>query len=188
MFEKHKAAQEEARKAAERQTLRIQQDAELRQFVESLMTEDGGLSDAAYDRLTAYLAERGHINEEGRLRPGAVPPDVGRIFVLGRAIAGHFSERERTLLLKRGEVAYWEVDAHLLKEVTDREFRGASRGISVPLGHAVRYRTGAMRGHMVTIGTHWATADTGSSRSPTNAPSITAGARRWSSPTRSWRR
>jgi hypothetical protein len=31
----------------------------------------------------------------------------------------------------------------------------------VPLGHGIRYRTGAVRGHMVTIGTHWATADTG---------------------------
>ena len=35
------------------------------------------------------------------------------------------------------------------------------RGLSIPLGHGVRYHTSATRGHMVTIGTHWAPADSG---------------------------
>jgi hypothetical protein len=64
------------------------------------------------------------------------------------------------LLLKRGEVAYANESASLLKEVAQREFRGGSQGVSVPLGGGVRYRVGAMRGQMVTIGTQWQTADT----------------------------
>jgi hypothetical protein len=70
-------------------------------------------------------------------------------------------ETATTLLLKKDEAALLETPVHLLKEVTDREFQGGSRGISVPLGGGVRYRAGAVRGHMVAIGTHWAVADEG---------------------------
>jgi hypothetical protein len=74
----------------------------------------------------------------------------------GRFIA---PEHGTSLLLQDGEHALYDCHAYLLKEVTDRELRGASQGVSVPLGHGVRYRAGAVRGHMVTIGSHWTTAD-----------------------------
>jgi hypothetical protein len=48
-----------------------------------------------------------------------------------------------------------------MKEVVDREFRGGSQGVSIPLGHGVRYRTGAFRGKSVVVGSHLTVADTG---------------------------
>jgi len=80
---------------------------------------------------------------------------------LGLAQGGCFIAIDTALLLKKDEGALWEARADLLKEVVDREFRGGSRGVSVPLGGGVRYRVGAVRGHTVTVGTHWATADVG---------------------------
>lgn len=88
-------------------------------------------------------------------------PDEWRGVRLGLAQAGYYIETETSLLLKRGECALLDAPVHLLKEVADREFRGGSRGVSVPLGHGVRFRTTGARGHMVTLGTHWVTADTG---------------------------
>ena len=42
-----------------------------------------------------------------------------------------------------------------------REFRGGSQGVSFRVAKGVRYRVGAMRGHMVTVGTQMQVADTG---------------------------
>jgi hypothetical protein len=65
------------------------------------------------------------------------------------------------LMAKRGETIHLETGATLMKEVVDREFRGGSQGVSIPLGHGVRYRRGAFRGKSVVVGSHLAVADTG---------------------------
>lgn len=65
------------------------------------------------------------------------------------------------LLLKRGETVHLETGAALVKEVVDREFRGGSQGLSIPLGHGLRYRTSAFRGKSVVVGSHLAVVDEG---------------------------
>ena len=65
------------------------------------------------------------------------------------------------LIAKKDEVVHFETSAALLKEVALREFRGGSQGISFRVARGVRYRVGAMRGHMVTVGTQVEVADTG---------------------------
>ena len=65
------------------------------------------------------------------------------------------------LVLKRGEVVHGVFQAELLKQEVEREFRGGSAGLSFPLGHGVRMRTGAMRGHSVVVGAKSVVADTG---------------------------
>jgi hypothetical protein len=69
---------------------------------------------------------------------------------------------EPHLLPKKGEVVHAEVAANLMKEVAIREYQGGSRGFSFPIGKTgVRYRTGAVRGRMVQVGTSIEVADTG---------------------------
>jgi hypothetical protein len=65
------------------------------------------------------------------------------------------------LMTKRGEVVHLETSAALMKEVAVREWQGRSSGFSFPVGGGVRYRVGASRGHLVTVGTQLQTADTG---------------------------
>jgi hypothetical protein len=60
-----------------------------------------------------------------------------------------------TLILHKDETSLLDTPVALLKEVRDREFRGGSQGVSIPIGGGMRYRVGAVRGHMVTIGSHW---------------------------------
>ena len=154
MFEKRRAAKH---LAAER----VQRDGDLERFVKTLVAPDGSISESDEARFLAYLGEQGYADADGSVASTSLPPDVVRTYSLGLAAAGRFSEATTTLLLKKDEIAYDEWPAELLKEVTKREFQGGSRGVSVPLGHGIRYRTGAMRGHMVTIGTEWQTADAG---------------------------
>jgi hypothetical protein len=65
------------------------------------------------------------------------------------------------LMAKRGEIVHLETAAALMKEVIDREFRGGSRGVSVPIAKGVRFRTGSFRGKSVVVGSHLEAADTG---------------------------
>ena len=88
-------------------------------------------------------------------------PEIRDPVLLGLALGGNFVAVETTLVLKSRESAVWEEQVELLKEVVDREYRGRSRGVSVPVGMGVRYRVGQSRGHLVTVGQHWETADTG---------------------------
>ena len=152
MFNKRKAAKEQATEQAAKQ-------AAVRQVLETLIAEDGTISDENTERFQSYCSEQGFLS--GSDVNAELPVDVVRTLTLARAYPGHFIEIGTTLFLKPGEVCYAEVGAGMLKEVVQREFRGGSQGISVPLGHGVRYRTGAFRGHMVTIGTHWQVADSG---------------------------
>ncbi len=67
------------------------------------------------------------------------------------------------IMLKTGEAVHYQTTAALMKEVTLREFRGGSRGVSIPIVKGVRYRTGSFRGRSVVVGTHF--------KPPTRAPS-----------------
>jgi hypothetical protein len=75
---------------------------------------------------------------------------------------GRLSAIEQPKLLpKRGEAVHLEMLAALMKEVTLREFRGGSRGVSFRIAPGFRYRTGAFRGKSVVVGTQLQVADTG---------------------------
>jgi hypothetical protein len=92
----------------------------------------------------------------------ASAPEIGKDLRVRLAQGGVFLPSEKTtLILKKDETALLDTPVSLLKEVADREFRGGSRGLSIPIGGGLRYRAGAMRGHMVTIGSHWTIADEG---------------------------
>lgn len=127
--------------------------AELRQLTERLPDAQGVVSP---DGLQQFAEFAGSHN----IDLNSVP-ELRRAVRLGLAQGGYFLETDTTLLLKKDEIPLLEASANLLKEVRDREFRGGSRGVSIPLGHGIRYRAGSVRGHMVTVGSHWETADTG---------------------------
>jgi hypothetical protein len=151
VFEKRKLAKAHA-----------ERDAQLRQFVNGLIDDDGSLSEQRERSWTDYLLDHGYADEQDRVVSTELPADVVDTILLGKANDGRFAAlAEAALLLKHDEVAYCEKAAGLLKEVTDREFQGGSRGVSVPLGHGVRFRTGGVRGRMVTVGAHLEVADTG---------------------------
>ncbi len=87
---------------------------------------------------------------------------LGNQTVIARMNAGRLEPWPRcSIMLKRGEVPYLEVDAALLKEVVHRETRGSYGGFSIPIGMGIRYRTGAYRGKSVVTGTSMEVADTG---------------------------
>jgi hypothetical protein len=65
------------------------------------------------------------------------------------------------LMAQKGEVVHLETSAALMKEVAIHEWRGGSQGVSFRVAKGVRYRVGAMRGHLVTVGTELQVADTG---------------------------
>jgi hypothetical protein len=65
------------------------------------------------------------------------------------------------LMAKKGEVVHLETAAALMKEVAVREWHGASQGVSFRVAKGVRYRVGATRGHLVTVGTQLQVADSG---------------------------
>jgi hypothetical protein len=63
--------------------------------------------------------------------------------------------------LKPGEMAHASVSAALLKEVAVKEWRGRSQGVSFRVTKGVRYRVGASRGRLVTVGSQVVTDDVG---------------------------
>lgn len=146
MFQRHKAAK--LQEAQHQHAV-----AELRQLTERLPDSNGFVSPDGLREFIEFAGSHG-------IDLGTVP-DLRRTVRLGLATGGYFLETDTNLLLKRGETALLDASVSLLTEVKDREFRGGSRGVSVPLGHGIRYRAGAVRGQMVTVGSHWATADTG---------------------------
>jgi len=82
---------------------------------------------------------------------------------LGRANDGRLQvlDHDTHLMPQRGESVHLEMPAGLLKEVTLREFRGGSAGVSVRVAKGVRVSSGRMRGRMVTVGTELQTVDAG---------------------------
>lgn len=65
------------------------------------------------------------------------------------------------IVTKRGEIAYGAFSVALMKEVVKRELRGGTAGVSIPIGGGVRFRTGAVRGRSVVVGTELVEADQG---------------------------
>jgi hypothetical protein len=157
VFEKHKARKQEAERQQQAAGQRAQQQREaiqrLRGMAASLPDPDGVVSLEGFHEFFQVV-----IDNDVALKDF---PDIRDPVLLGLAHGGYFLQCDTTLLLKKDEDALWVAPTKLLKEVTDREWRGGSRGVSIPIGGGVRYRAGATRGHMVTIGTHWATADSG---------------------------
>lgn len=146
MFQKRKARKLEAEHRQEAVT-------KLRGMAASLPASDGTVSIDDFRDFWTVVAENNIALRDF--------PDIRDPVLLGLAQGGYFLHCDTTLILKKDESALWNEPAALLKEVTDREFRGGSQGISVPIGGGARYRVGSMRGHMVTIGTHWTAADSG---------------------------
>jgi hypothetical protein len=89
-------------------------------------------------------------------------PELNDRLLMAYANAGRLPKIESpNLLTKDGEVVHAQFPASLMKEVTLREWRGGSTGVSVPVGGRVRLRFGAIRGRSVPIGTELQVADTG---------------------------
>jgi hypothetical protein len=89
-------------------------------------------------------------------------PGLASRLVIATVNDGRLAEiPDPQVILKRSEVVHLEVQAELLKEVAVREFRGGSQGVSIPIAKGVRYRVGAMRGRVVTVGSQMTVQDTG---------------------------
>jgi hypothetical protein len=65
------------------------------------------------------------------------------------------------IMLKPGEKVHHVDAVSLMKEVTLREFRGGSHGVSIPIVKGVRFRTGSFRGRSVVVGSKLQVADQG---------------------------
>lgn len=81
------------------------------------------------------------------------------------------------LIVKRGEIVHFQGPARLMREVTIREYRGGSRGVSVRIAKGVSYRVGAHRGRVVPVGTELQVHDNGT-LSVTSRRAVFAGSRR----------
>jgi hypothetical protein len=90
-------------------------------------------------------------------------PDLLSRLVVAKVNDGRLQEIEEPHVIpKRDEVVHMEVAASLLKEVALKEFRAGTQGLSIPIGKTgMRYRVGAMRGHMETVGTEMQVQDSG---------------------------
>jgi hypothetical protein len=88
--------------------------------------------------------------------------ELGTRIMVARFNAGVFPVRAQPkLLAQKGEIVHWEVEAKLLKEVVDREFRGGYSGASFRVAKGVRFHVGGTRGHSVVTGSHIEVEDTG---------------------------
>lgn len=86
----------------------------------------------------------------------------GNGLLIARLNAGRLPTiSDPVIFLKPKEVAHIQVEAALLKEVVQREFRGGSAGFSIPIAKGIRYRTGSFRGRSVVVGTSIEIADSG---------------------------
>ena len=65
------------------------------------------------------------------------------------------------LMTKKNEVVHLETVAALMKEVTLREWRSGSSGVSFRIAKGVRYRVGNTRGRSVVVGTELQVEDSG---------------------------
>lgn len=68
---------------------------------------------------------------------------------------------EPHIMTKKDEVVHLETNAGLMKEVAVREWRGGTSGVSFRIAKGVSYRTGAIRGKSVVVGTELQVADSG---------------------------
>jgi hypothetical protein len=88
--------------------------------------------------------------------------DVLNRLVIARVNDGRLSViGEPHLMTKKDEIVHLETNANLMKEVAVREWRGASSGYSFRIAKGVTYRTGAIRGKSVVVGSELNVADSG---------------------------
>ena len=88
--------------------------------------------------------------------------DVSQRLLIARANDGRLEPLpDPTLMTKEGELVYLETAASLMKEVVQREWRGASTGFSFPIAKGIRFRTGQLRGESVVVGTELQPEDDG---------------------------
>jgi hypothetical protein len=88
--------------------------------------------------------------------------DVLNRLVIARVNDGRLGEiAQPQLMTKKGEVVHLETNANLMKEVALREWRGGTSGVSFRIAKGVSYRTGAIRGKSVVVGTELQVADSG---------------------------
>ena len=147
LFHKHK----EKRLEAERHAHDLE---ELQGKVNEITDGEGVISPEGFREFCEFAGARG-IDL-------ASAPEIAKEVRVGLAQGGVFLPSEQTtLILKKDERLLLDTPVSLLKEVADREFRGGSQGVSIPIGGGMRYRVGAVRGHMVTIGSHWEPVDEG---------------------------
>lgn len=132
---------------------KAKQREELDHFVASLADSNGTMAPQALQRYMTH-------SSQNKLSPELRDLGLNEIFI-GLANGGMFIRRSSSLLLHPDEEAVWVTAAELLHEAKKREYRGTSGGISIPLGHGIRYRASEIRGRVVTLGTHWEAADSG---------------------------
>jgi len=137
--------------------------------------EFGEQAEPAFAALARWMNEVASINDgHGSAAPVAAPaPVAGAVAPVGAlatpsaqapVVPGRLPVIDPAgvpIVLKPGEVVHASFNAELLKQTVQREFVGGSTGISIPLGHGVRLRTGAMRGHSVEVGTQMTVQDAG---------------------------
>lgn len=138
------------------QAMKLRADA-IRDLLSSVLA-DGALTEAEEMQVDAAVT----VLDVPRTTYGAILNERQDDFVIGRINAGRvMTIPSPQIILKKGEEAYSQAAATLFKEVVTREFRGGSRGVSVPVGHGVRVRAGAFRGHSVVTGSHMQPQDSG---------------------------
>lgn len=147
---------------AKRERLRQQQTehAEIRRVVQNHLAEDGGLTQEGMAALRAHLQEIGYI-VDNTVNGDELPSDVYAAWMIGLTRTGDFMPVSGNAILPAEEPARFVAGADLLKEIPIREYQGGSQGVSVPLGHGVRWRASAIRGQLVTVGHRWETLDEG---------------------------
>ena len=122
------------------------------------VTQDDIVSSDEDAWLTRFACDLGVIQADELERRPALNEDLW----VGRINAGRPPVASSARMITRpGEVAYAEFSVSLMKEVTQREWRGSSSGFSVPIGFGVRYRAGAVRGRSVVVGAQLVAEDSG---------------------------
>ena len=131
----------------------------VRQHLESALDDDI-LTETEEERLDALtdllgLGDGVYENELSDMFPRLYVAKANDSRLPSRTTSEH-------LMLKKDEVVHLElVGAGLLKEVKEREWHGRHAGFSFRVAKGVRFRTGAIRGKSVVVGSHIAIADTG---------------------------
>jgi hypothetical protein len=133
-------------------------DRDFRTHVEEALADDV-LSKDEEEQLFAWAEAQGITDEDWKKRFR----DLLDRMLIASVNDGRLPDvtSQASIVLKAGETAHYVVVASLMKEVTLREFRGGSHGVSMPIVKGVRYRTGSFRGKSVVVGTQLQVADQG---------------------------
>jgi hypothetical protein len=152
----------ELRAAGFREHLGKKQAEQLRQDLIAAAADtvlaDDVLTEQEQDALLDALEQLGFTTENAdQIAPGLMNRLVVAMINDGRLPLVDDSR----LPVHAGEVVHAELQAALMKYVPIHEYRGGSRGVSIRIMKGVSYRTGAQRGHIVTVGTQLQVADAG---------------------------